>query len=549
MLGALGLKVIQDDGVLARIALPLDEVELMDVGGLVVVLDKDGELLEELVDRFHKREGEGLSWLKQMRSELIDGERGGGVMMMIKQIGARRVAYISGWGEEIGVSLIRNENKSELWPVVGEVVSGWLEDGVRVEVEELVSSGVEAGEEEEDGQNKSVELKEGSELVVEPRRNWLRWWKKKDPDLRLRPEMSKRRKLLLIAGGVFLVLFVVNVGLGMWRKKSLDKRKEYELVAQPIKDALTEAVTVVGVNDVRARGLVAGAKDSVEAHSGLAEGDFGDEWKSLVSEVDRKWIEVSGEKQMAANLWLELAVVKEGMVGDRLTIDGEWLEVLDKGGKVVVAVNVKDKTSKMLMAGDGLNGVVDMGGGVVLVGGKVWRLDAEKKDNKVVYENEEELAGGKRIQGYSGNLYLLDGSEVWKFPVGETGIGSRRRYFGVGVVPILSEVVDMWVDGDVWLATDKGKVTRYSRGQKVEFGLKGWMGEWKETKRVMTTESEVLIWDKGEGVVGVFDKETGDYKRKIVAGELKEAADVVVDENKSRLILVVGGRLMELSYN
>ena len=119
----------------------------------------------------------------------------------------------------------------------------------------------------------------------------------------------------------------------------------------------------------------------------------------------------------------------------------------------------------------------------------------------------------------------------------------------MGVEPDLSEVVDFWVDGEIWLVTAQGKIQRFIRGQKVDFKLKGWTAGWKEVKKIITdtTASEVLIWDKGSGSVVVFDKESGDYRRKLISEDLGKAVDLVVDEKNKRLMLLVDGKVMVIA--
>jgi hypothetical protein len=204
------------------------------------------------------------------------------------------------------------------------------------------------------------------------------------------------------------------------------------------------------------------------------------------------------------------------------------------------------------MGGDELNGAVLLDKNLVFTNKGIWQFLGETSGTfkpKLIVETGDEITGVLKMKQYASNIYTLDTTDVWKFPLGETGIGSRRRYFGVGVTPALTDVVDFEVDGDVFLLSNKGKVLRFTRGQKVAFELRGLTDEFGEVTKIMSDikRNELFIWDKQKGVVVIFDRESGEYKRKLINEQFNQVVDMVVDEENGRLMLAKDGEVKEIS--
>lgn len=560
-----------------RVVTPLSEEESAQTGSLLMVINLKGknelaekglEIVEEIVSRFQKEGGfPRPEWIKRTRDFLVEKLEGRGSTVLAvvwKNPEMKKTVYITGVGEGAQLRLERKGRESKLWPAEGNWLSGRLNDDDKLILGtskfwgEMWTVTENLGERIELVREKMVADLSGEAAAVIAEFNEEEpapviesgvWPRPERETVELKPIDSKRRTWLFRIGGVFLVLLLVSVGAGMWRRDKLNKQNHYQVVAQPIRDALTEAEQIRGVNPIRARDLMTKAKQTIESTTEFEVGEFATDWKSLVVKVDQQWQVVSGEKQIESKNWFDLAVIKEGMTVDLMTVDGSWLEVLDKNNKLVGGVNLNDKTSQQLMAGSSLDGVVGMGKGVLLTDKGLIKINPDKKTTTNIFAQMDELESANKVTGFGGNVYTMDATDLWKFPATDAGLGNRRRYFGVGVTPSLSEIVDMWVDGDVWLMTSSGTVSRYTKGAKVSFNLSGWSDGFGGAQRLITSESELFIWDKQNGVVVVFDRETGDYKRKLSNDNLKMASDLVVDETGQRLIMAVGGKLMEMSYN
>lgn len=577
-----------------RSLVPLEKELMASTGALFLVIKVTGGIaaengvafMEKIYEEQQEAREDELGWLKNKVVEFEQNLEGELLIGLVKSADSadRRVLYLAGTRGKGKVELERGGKLIDLWPMNGSSLSGWLEEGdvlvmgtsrfmakiwggegtvderleaAKEKIDEIETAEVglviEISDQISDLSSQlsdirsqiSDEVQEIEEQKPETKTAGLfqrRWV------MGLRPEENWRKIWAVRIGAAFLALFVMVVGIGMWRRSALSEEKAFNEVVMPIKDALTEAMSIKDVNPVRARSLVLGAKTTAGEETDYVQGKRAGEWRVLVAEVDKIWVEVSGEKAAETKLWLDLAVVKDGLEAEVVALDGEWVTVLDKEKQVVAGVNLGDKTSKLVMAGKDLDGVIDMGSGSVVTVSDIWIFNAEEDEKERALSESEEVAGSLKVRKFANNIYTFDGSEMWKFPATDDGLGGRRRYFGPGVEPDLSEVVDVWIDGEIWLVTRGGKLMRFSRGVPVGFSLKNFEGNWGEVAGVVTDDErgEILIWDKGAGTVVVFDRETGEYKRKLLSEDLKKASGWTIDEEGKRLILGVEGKLMEL---
>ncbi len=115
-----------------------------------------------------------------------------------------------------------------------------------------------------------------------------------------------------------------------------------------------------------------------------------------------------------------------------------------------------------------------------------------------------------------------------------------RDWVKEDLAPILgdSKVVDLAVDGNIFLISDKGKIWRLSGGKKTD-----WNSETparpliSENLRMYTegTFSYLYVLDASKQRIAVFEKETGKLKGQIKNTELAGALDFKVDESKKEI--------------
>jgi hypothetical protein len=160
----------------------------------------------------------------------------------------------------------------------------------------------------------------------------------------------------------------------------------------------------------------------------------------------------------------------------------------------------------------------------------------------------------RAVGSFGGRFYILDvvADQIWRYePRGYVYPEQPDRYFVVPPDRPLADVLDMVIDGHVYLLYQDGIVIKYLRGEPQPFDVRGLPGD------ISQAVALALDPDGGSGVVYVADR--GDDQRAgrvVVLGPdgvfqeqycADEAFDVLealaVDEAARRLYVISGGRL------
>lgn len=567
------------------------------------VREKGRVLMETIVGSFQNSKDLGMDFVTREASLLKEdlGGKGEGVLALVIEDGGKRILYVGGVGG-MRAEVIRDGKENEIWRG-GRVVSGFLKNedkvvlgsrdffervwekgvesgvlrtklmaveegegivGLIVEVEEvgetheiadiLETEGLESlpveeemavgavgekGEENEVFAQSRWEKKAGSSWLTRVKRQWGLG------NLTLRkPSEGGRKSWGLIAGMIFLLVLGGSVIVGAQKQALSKEREEFLSVMEPIEFALEEAEKIKELNGVRARSLILEAKEEIEKQGDrFEEGGMSEDWEKLKMRVESAWKEVSGEETVSGEMWLDLGVVKDGVVIEGLDIN-EQLLTWSRDGRVVIATDLGDKSSEIIAGGETLEGVMGMAGirsGVALLGeGGIRVVDEE---NKVLAELDLEGVKGKVVEGFGNNVYLLADEDFFRFAAADSGWGKRSRFLRAGVEIGMEEMVDVYIDGEVWLLKASGEVVRLNQGAVVAFELK-LVEEFKEPVRVMASEelNRVWVWDRQLGVVE-FERESGNYLRKLMWEEFSQMRDIEVDVENKRLIGVKGSEI------
>lgn len=582
-----------------RVVVPFNENELKMRGMLAVVVRVEGqekaagfgvELLQKLVEKFQS-EGERKRWeWIQETAGWMKEKQGEGVIVVVLPVKEKRAVYIAGEGEMV-VEIERGGERRLLWGKGREeAISGWLGKGdslllgteafydqvweqleMKVSEEKIEEAGTRITSAEEGSlmaavvlrvgewrageqmEEKEGETKGGGRIVrgwqrekkeKKEQRSWLNLRKRKRKALKL--FKANKREWSLRLGMIFLAIFAVSVVIGAWRKNKQERLAEYGQVAEPIEYNLQEAEKLREVNPVRARSLVVEAQEMMEEQGErFAEGGQAKEWEKLAEQVETVWQKVSGERQLEAKEWLDLAVVKEGIKVKKMVVEEDSLWV--GGEKSLLVVSLDDKSSQVVAGEEVMGGAVALGelaeNGLVGKKEAVWQV--EKETGKTQEAVKIEGIGLVDVCGYANNIYVLAQEGVFKYPGLEEGFGRRRRYLGAGEEVEVGEMLEMEIDGDIWVLGKGGEVERLSKGQKIAFSWQGLVEEWGEVAGLMadSEKGRVWVWDKGKGVLIEFGRGDGQYKYKWEEERLKTAAVVEWDGARDRFIVAEGSQL------
>lgn len=377
-----------------------------------------------------------------------------------------------------------------------------------------------------------------------------------DPEVYVKSEDRKRLGLVVI--GLFLVL-LISVGLG-WRKRESLKREEiFEGVYKPGLELLIEAESLAGSQTLLAREKLLEAKKSVTAALS-SYGEKSDEYEklqTLLTQVNSLYEKVSGEVLIQkADVYYDLNLVKEGMFGEKMAFGDGWVTVLDRSRGLLVGIESEGKKAKILAGGELLSGAslvaASTGKAVVLANGGLVGVFFGAREPELLVQKDAIWQDLGALGMFGGNVYLADrgNGELWQYPGYDGGLGERKRWFGPGVLPDLSQVSSVSVDGDIWLGMKDGEIQHYRRGAPMRVNLDGLAVPLEEVLAVWVEyeKEDLFVLDRAHNRVVVFGKEGG-YKKQYIWDGIASVSDMVVEDvgGRQTILLLSGATIYGIS--
>lgn len=271
----------------------------------------------------------------------------------------------------------------------------------------------------------------------------------------------------------------------------------------------------------------------------------------------------------------ELWTYKElGSDPRRVIVDGETIYVLDKGtaqvykyflNEIGTELQEPGESAVVLQEGQEMEGVVvgrlvDM----VLVppkeavqaaanllvlesGGKLLKYDPQQGLTLLPLGEERKP---QLMSNYFDNLYLLNrqSNQIIRYQPTNDGYGQPEDYFPPSTQVDLSEVVDMAIDGHIYLLHADGRISKFYQGQPVPFAQDELREPLRNTVALFTgpDNEQLYVADAGNGRIVEFSKE-GQFIQQFKPQEdrtFRRLKGLFVDEPKKRLYVIDGDKLL-----
>lgn len=356
------------------------------------------------------------------------------------------------------------------------------------------------------------------------------------------------RKLNMWIGGAILALLIVMIGLGMVKRVSLVRNREFEELNKSVSAKIQETLSIGDLNPERARTLLTQGKSEVDIYleSKITE-EYRVQASKLLKDLENADDQAFKKNEIELNNVVELPILIDDLNASKMKSDGKGnLAFYDQNRHRIVTMNIADRSRQVI---DYLEDkqyqdiAVSEGKMYGLENSGVFEIVTKKESVAKKIEADEFWIDPEYIGTFAGNVYIFDRgqSEIWKYPTLGDTYGDRRRWLAAGITPDLSNVIDMKVVGDIWLLTSTGKLERYSKGAPVKFGMDGFPGITEDKKlsdpsAMWVTENLIYVVERGASRILVFGDD-GKYISQYVNSEFGKASDLVIVDDKGYVLI------------
>ncbi len=362
-------------------------------------------------------------------------------------------------------------------------------------------------------------------------------------------EEQKKKRITFGVVTILAILLGVSVVLGVGKKIAGSRQSRFNQVYDLSLHQYEEGKALLGLNNLRAQTLFNDAKTSLATLSKdlPPKSAEADKLNQLLTQIEQGLGEAGQIYKVTPEVFLDLNLVKEGAQGKNLTLAGEEIVVCDNKNSSLYQINIKQKSSEILAGGENLAGAGLLSAGenqIYVLGDKgVLAVGLKTKSPSLVIKKDSDWGEVKALAAFSGNLYLLNASQIWKYAGGESGFLEKKNYFSEGTK--LTNPTSLSIDGAVWVATDK--IMKFTQGKVEDFSIQGLDKPLTNNLLIFTQEDakNLYILDKNSKRVVVLEK-TGSFKSQYVFEAPAEIQDMAVSENNGKILLLSGNKIYQI---
>lgn len=372
--------------------------------------------------------------------------------------------------------------------------------------------------------------------------------------LRQREEELKQKKMVLTVAVILILLLGASIVLGS-RQRGLHQRQEqFAEISSQVEAALEEGEGLKELNPLKAKEILLPLQSKImEMEKLVVETE---KLAEIKKRYEQALAQVVKEHEFSElPVFFDSGLVREGGRGDKMSLFRSSGAILDSKNKRVFGFDLSQKSIEVLAGGDELNGASSITlyneAVYVLTEKGILEIKTKTKRTNLVIEKDEEWGEISALGAFGGNLYLVDKSGIiWRYPVSETGFGSKQKWFGTGVSPDLSGIISMAIDGSVWLLRDDGQILKFTRGAPDAFSISGLDKDLSSPQSIYNDDetSKIYVLDNGNARLLVLGK-SGEYQGQYLWPGIKEATDLVVNEAEKKILLLKEDKVYEIKID
>jgi len=326
---------------------------------------------------------------------------------------------------------------------------------------------------------------------------------------------NKKSLILLIVAGVIITLLFGSVFMTMQQRKENELQKKFIDIQTEANEKYQEAEDIQSLNPKLSADILRDANTYIE--------------KSL-SDFPQNSTQRKSLVALQQKIKTYISKPLEGKLLKAENVDAKEAPLLQEYISTKDAISVtEDDDSLYVLTNNSISSVT--------------KTDSKKEE---LIKNETDWKNAVSLGTYLGNLYVLDKSTgVIKFVVAEGGYG-KTDYFTTAK-PDLSKTVSIAIDGSIWLLANDGALTKYTKGVRDAFEIKG-LDELKNPIQIFTTPeiNNLYILDPGTSRIIQLQKD-GLVKTSFRSDVLSNAKAITLSSDEKTIYVLSDNKIWKLT--
>ncbi len=156
---------------------------------------------------------------------------------------------------------------------------------------------------------------------------------------------------------------------------------------------------------------------------------------------------------------------------------------------------------------------------------------------------------GFSIYQNNNNLYTINkqNNQIFRYSSGGGNFGAKTDWLGQSVD--LSLAADLFVDGDIYILNQNGRVMKFRLNKPLEYGSTPLAPEMSEANKFIVGDKKIYLFDAPSKRLAVLDKANGSLLQQYQVEALSNPSDFTVDEANNKAYFLNSSLVYEVEIN
>jgi len=357
---------------------------------------------------------------------------------------------------------------------------------------------------------------------------------------------QKRKKALTpFFGLILLILLIVSITVGINKKRKEEIKDDISQSVLEIQNLLSDAKN--SSDSFVSRGLLTDAKN--KANELLLKYPDNTEAIDIKNSVELGFSEIAGIIEKNAEVYLDLGLIANNFKGDGMAMNAEYMTIFDNTENKIVSIETESKKTKIISESDLIPNLL-----------KISNFD--KRTFVLSFDGIREVTNSVELfikpdswessnvlfKSFAGNVYIVDknNNKIYRYIGVRGGFLEKEDWLAPGIVADFSDVLDMAIDGSIWVLYSDGDVWKYLQGVPQKLSI-SYPESISDNLKFFTDENydNFYVLDSDNGKIFEFDK-NGEYKKEYSSNDLRQAQNFVVSQKTQKIIFLKDAKLWEI---
>lgn len=276
---------------------------------------------------------------------------------------------------------------------------------------------------------------------------------------------------------------------------------------------------------------------------------------TAIEQVEKLIKEISGQNSLdQLSIAFNLKDYADNFLGQELFLNNGNLYILENNRREILKINIASKENQILAIPEDktVRAFSVTEGQIYFLADGIWQMDVSDPNQYQRLKDEGDSDRAVQLMtAFGPYLYLVNSERrnIYRFYYQNEELSEAIGWLTDKEGLIFSEISDISVDGDLWLAFKDGSLKQYNRGEATDFAIQGLAKNFSSPLSISTQENNarIAVLAKEEKRLAVINK-NGQFLSEINSNELAGVNDIALAADSDLVYALSGSIVYQLTF-